>query len=85
MVTEVSIEGIKETFYIPSQALSYPVEVIDQISFIAPLDNMLWDRNLISVIFDFDYTWEVYVPKHKREYGYYVLPILKRIKYDWKN
>lgn len=87
-VTEISIEGIKETFYIPSQALSYQIEVIDQISFIAPLDNMLWDRNLISAIFDFDYTWEVYVPKHKREYGYYVLPILKgsnmigRIEFD---
>ncbi|MEJ2485013.1 MAG: crosslink repair DNA glycosylase YcaQ family protein, partial [Anaerolineales bacterium] len=27
-------------------------------------------------IFDFNYTWEVYKPKHKREYGYYVLPVL---------
>ena len=43
---------------------------------IAPLDNLLWDRKTIGRIFDFNYTWEVYKPKAKRDYGYYVLPIL---------
>lgn len=88
LIKEVSIEGLAETFYIPSIALTYEIEVIDQISFIAPLDNMLWDRALISKLFNFDYTWEVYVPKVIRKYGYYVLPILKgsdiigRIEFD---
>ena len=49
---------------------------IDKISFIAPLDNLIWDRKMIEALFDFEYTWEVYVPKSKRKYGYYVLPIL---------
>lgn len=44
--------------------------------FLAPLDNLLWDRRMIKDFFDFDYTWEVYVPENKRKYGYYVLPIL---------
>jgi uncharacterized protein YcaQ len=45
-------------------------------AFIAALDNLLWDRKLVSWIFDFDYVWEVYKPVAKRKFGYYVLPIL---------
>lgn len=44
--------------------------------FIAPLDNMIWDRKLIKEIFNFEYKWEIYTPLDERKYGYYVLPIL---------
>jgi uncharacterized protein YcaQ len=47
-----------------------------QAAFIAPLDNLIWNRSLIGDLFDFDYTWEVYKPKDQRQYGYYVLPVL---------
>lgn len=43
---------------------------------LAPLDNLLWDRRMISEIFGFEYRWEVYVPREKRRYGYYVLPVM---------
>ncbi len=46
------------------------------VAFIAPLDPFVWDRGLIRDLFEFDYLWEVYVPEHKRRWGYYVLPIL---------
>ncbi len=45
-------------------------------SFLAPLDNALWDRVLLRWLFDFDYSWEVYKPADRRRYGYYVLPVL---------
>ena len=45
-------------------------------TFLAPLDPLCWDRDLLRTLFDFDYVWEVYVPEHKRRWGYYVLPIL---------
>jgi len=43
---------------------------------IAPLDNMMWDLNLVQMLFGFHYAWEVYKPADKRNYGYYVLPVL---------
>ena len=43
--------------------------------FLAPLDNMLWDRKGIQHIFDFVYSWEVYKPEAARTWGYYVLPV----------
>ncbi len=43
---------------------------------LGPLDNILWDRDLVRRIFDFDYVWEVYKPAPIRRWGYYVLPIL---------
>ena len=45
-------------------------------AFIAPLDNLLWDRKTIRRLFHFHYSWEVYKPEKQREYGYYVLPVL---------
>jgi uncharacterized protein YcaQ len=44
--------------------------------FLGPLDNLLWDRDLIRMLFDFDYVWEVYKPIATRSYGPYTLPIL---------
>jgi uncharacterized protein YcaQ len=43
---------------------------------IAPLDPLIWDRNILKDIFNFDYTWEVYKPVKDRKWGYYVYPLL---------
>ncbi len=49
---------------------------LTQAAFVAPLDNLIWDRELLRQVFDFDYCWEIYKPREKRVYGYYVLPVL---------
>ncbi len=46
------------------------------VAFLAALDPLVWDRDLLRSLWDFDYVWEVYVPAAKRRWGYYVLPIL---------
>ena len=46
------------------------------VAFLAPLDPLVWDRDLLLRLWDFDYRWEVYVPGPKRRWGYYVLPML---------
>ena len=44
--------------------------------FLAPLDQLIWDRVAVRHIFEFDYVWEVYKPQKQRKWGYYVLPVL---------
>jgi uncharacterized protein YcaQ len=45
------------------------------VAFLAALDPIVWDRDVLPGLFGFDYVWEVYVPAAKRRWGYYVLPI----------
>jgi uncharacterized protein YcaQ len=77
-ILELNVEDIKDTFYIRKEDEHFlNTKLIGkQARFLAPLDNMLWDRGMIQSLFNFEYSWEVYVPIIKRKYGYYVLPVL---------
>jgi len=81
LIVPLEVPEINETFYVRRKDLPVLNEK-DQydgaIRIMAPLDNMLWDRLLLKKVFDFDYSWEVYLPAEKRKYGYYVLPVLYR-------
>ncbi len=77
-IEEIQVEGIKEPFYISRNFGEYRKNqtTYSYARFIAPLDNIMWDRQMLEALFGFTYRWEVYTPVDKRKFGYYVLPVL---------
>jgi hypothetical protein len=48
----------------------------DYVRFLAPLDPLIWNRQLFQRVYGMDYTWEVYKRPEERKFGYYCLPVM---------
>lgn len=61
----------------------------DRVRVLSPFDPLIRDRKRCLRLFGFDYRIEVFVPSEKRQYGYYVFPLLEGARFigrvDMKN
>jgi hypothetical protein len=82
-ILSAQVEGIKPVFYFRTEdeplmqaVLAGTLDKKPRMEFLAPLDPLLWDKTMIAALWDFHYSWEIYTPADKRNYGYYTLPVL---------
>ena len=73
----VAIEDAgKQVHWATPEALAAIRPVADRVHILSPFDPLIIQRKRLSLLFGYDHIFEAYVPKAKRRYGYFALPVL---------
>jgi uncharacterized protein len=76
-LVRLEVEGLGDDWWIHAA----DVETLDagfsgRTTLLSPFDNLLCDRARTEQLFGFTHRLEIYVPRPKRRWGYFVLPVL---------
>lgn len=79
-VTLATIDGKARSSFVFAESLPTLADVAEppsRVRVLSPFDPLIRDRNRSERLFGFFYRIEIYVPEPKRQYGYYVFPLLE--------
>lgn len=74
----VHVEGdSKNKYWVPGKLLEDKIDIDSEHAHIlSPFDPLIIQRKRLNLFFDYDHRFEAYIPKEKRIYGYFALPVL---------
>ncbi|WP_315776106.1 MULTISPECIES: winged helix-turn-helix domain-containing protein [unclassified Bradyrhizobium] len=74
----VTLEGAgRQEHWATPAALEEPIDISsERVHILSPFDPLIIQRKRTQAIFDYDHRFEAYVPKDKRLFGYFALPVL---------
>jgi uncharacterized protein YcaQ len=77
-LVSVALEGAgKQEHWAAPASLEQPGERMGRlVHILSPFDPLIIQRKRTALIFDYEHRFEAYVPKEKRLYGYFALPVL---------
>ncbi len=70
----INVEGVRGAWYAHADVLDRSIR--PRTGLLSPFDQLVHDRRRTEQLFGFRFRLEIYVPAPRREFGYYVLPIL---------
>jgi uncharacterized protein YcaQ len=75
LIVPVEVEGLPGRWVAHRDLLDTSFR--SRTTLLSPFDDLISDRERTERLFNFRFRLEIYVPRAKREFGYFVLPILR--------
>jgi uncharacterized protein len=79
VLERVGVEGLGDDWWVHADDLEFlrdPRDFRPRTVLLSPFDNLLCDRARTEKLFGFSHRLEIYTPRAKRRWGYFVLPVL---------
>jgi uncharacterized protein YcaQ len=73
----VQIQGLdNKQFYAKPNAIDSKISENQRTHILSPFDPLIIQRPRLKMFFDYEHLFEAYIPKAKRKFGYFALPVL---------
>lgn len=78
---EVEIDQTQKVkFYTKPETLEQKIKLSQRTHILSPFDPLIIQRKRLKMFFDYEHLFEAYIPKEKRKFGYFTLPVLHQNK-----